>query len=131
VPHEQTGWVVAELRRLVDDRPIDGFVDVEVDGAGGYILAIVGGHAYLIRWSGNDLEVTFLGQLQGLHYRELSHGRGAMVQYEGEPVIRIEIRHPALSGVLLLELDDWRVSENGPLRSILREWADTHNGAAG
>lgn len=128
-PSDQSTWLIAEVRRLVGEQTIDGLADIEIDDVEpGFILAIIGGLGYLLRWTGENLEVTYLNRLQGLRYRELTRGRGAMRGFEGEPELRIWLSHPALPGDATITLVDWQVGENAQLRVVLREWANAPTG---
>jgi hypothetical protein len=121
VPHAQTTWLANEVSRLVGDNFIVGYADAQV-GDAPYLFAILGDTAYLLRWHDDNLEATFLGQLVGLKYRELTHGLGAMPGFQGEPSLRIEIEQELLPGELVLQADDWLVGELQTVRDVLRKW---------
>ncbi len=121
VPRDQTTRMVNEVTRLCGDRRIVGFADASVAGTDGYIFTIVGDEANLIRWE-NELEITFLGNLPGLHYQERTSAIGGMVGFEGDPRIQIEIEHERLHGVVVIRAEQWRAGFIEPLREVLRRW---------
>lgn len=125
VPREQSARLIGEMRRLCGDRRIVGFTGATVGDAAGYVFTIVEEEALLARWDGNALEVTFLGPMSSLVYRERTKALGGMPNYEGEPWVAVEIEHERLPGQLRFEAGDWSVTLISELRETLRRWAST------
>lgn len=89
------------------------------------MFTIVEEEALLVRWDDDALEVTFLGVMSGLVYRERMKALGGMPNYEGEPWVAVEIEHERLPGRLRFEAGDWSVTLISELRETLRRWAST------
>lgn len=124
VPREQTTFVLNEIGRLVGEREIVGFAESLIDGQGGYVFAILDSSGFLLRWEEDDLQVTFLGRLRNLRYRELTHDRQPFYGAEGELVLRVEVEQEQLPGTLSFEIAEWMMSQFSGMRRTLREWAE-------
>ena len=121
VPREQTKRMVNEVTGLCGDRAIVAFADASISGVDGYIFAVVGAEAYLVRWV-NELEIAFLGKLPGLRYRERTSAIRGMIGFEGDLRLEIEIEHERVGGPLVIRAEQWRVGLIEPLREVLRRW---------